>query len=69
MGQLSWAAYTHTVKAFDFDLSELARKIVEMGGLVKQQIETATEAMRRHDLALAAQAAAADNRLMGHGAR
>ena len=34
-----------------------------MGRLVKQQIEDATEAMRRHDIAFAEQVAAADRRL------
>ena len=53
----------HTIRAFDVDLSELARKVVEMGRLVKQQIEDATEAMRRHDIAFAEQVAAADRRL------
>ena len=50
----------HTVRAFDVDLGEVARKVVEMGRLVKQQIEDATEAMRRHDVVLAERVAAAD---------
>ena len=53
----------HTVKAFDVDLGELARKVVQMGCLVKQQIQDATAALRRHDVALAEQVAAADSGL------
>jgi len=51
----------HTVKTFDVDLGELAGKVVQMGRLVKQQIENASAAMRRHDVALAEQVAAADS--------
>ncbi|HLG84655.1 MAG TPA: phosphate signaling complex protein PhoU [Bradyrhizobium sp.] len=51
----------HTVRTFDADLSELARKVVQMGRSVKQQIENATAAVRRHDAALAEQVAAADS--------
>ena len=29
----------HTTRAFDADLQEIARKVVEMGGLAKRQIE------------------------------
>jgi phosphate transport system protein len=53
----------HTIRVFDVDLGELARKIVEMGRLVKQQIEDATAAMLRHDVAFAEQVAVADSRL------
>lgn len=53
----------HTIRAFDVDLDKLARKIVEMAHLVKQQIEDSAEAMHRHDVAFAEQVAAADSRL------
>jgi phosphate transport system protein len=50
----------HTIKAFDNDLKELAREIVEMGGLVEQQIADAVHALVRHDMRLARQVIAAD---------
>jgi phosphate transport system protein len=42
--------HTHTVKAFDAELKDLAREIVEMGGLVEQQIADATEALVEQDM-------------------
>jgi len=42
--------HTHTIKAFDADLKDLAREIVEMGGLVEQQIADATEALVEQDV-------------------
>jgi phosphate transport system protein len=42
---------------------ELGRKVVEMGRLAKQQIEDATGAMLRRDVAFAERVAAADRRL------
>lgn len=53
----------HTTRAFDVDLHELGRKVVEMGRLVKQQIEDATRAMLRRDAASAERVIAADSRL------
>jgi phosphate transport system protein len=53
----------HTTRAFDVDLHELGRKVVEMGRLAKQQIEDATGAMLRRDVAFAERVAAADRRL------
>ena len=50
----------HTIKAFDFELKELAREIVEMGGLVEQQIADAINALVRQDMDLARQVIAAD---------
>jgi phosphate transport system protein len=43
----------HTIKAFDADLQDLTRVVVEMGGLAERQIVNALEALDRHDLALA----------------
>ncbi len=43
----------HTVKAFDADLSELSRKIGEMGSLAEKQIRGAIEALENRDAALA----------------
>jgi phosphate transport system protein len=37
--------HSHTVKAFDSELKELAREIVEMGGLVEQQIADAIDSL------------------------
>ena len=45
--------HTHTIKAFDADLKDLAREIVEMGGLVEQQIADAIEALVEQDMARA----------------
>jgi phosphate transport system protein len=50
----------HTIKAFDNELKELAREIVEMGGLVEQQIADAVNALVRQDIRLARQVIAAD---------
>ena len=50
----------HTVKAFDAELHELARKISEMGGLVEKQIGDAIGALTNHDLAVAKEVIAAD---------
>jgi phosphate transport system protein len=50
----------HTVKAFDAELKELAREIVEMGGMVEQQIADAVEALLKHDMDLAQRVIGAD---------
>jgi len=50
----------HTIKAFDVELKELAREIIEMGGLVEQQIADAVNALVRQDMRLARQVIAAD---------
>ena len=50
----------HTIKAFDTELKELAREIVEMGGLVEQQIADAVNALVRQDTDLAQVVIAAD---------
>ena len=42
--------HTHTVKAFDADLKDLAREIVEMGGLVEQQIADAMDSLVEQDM-------------------
>ena len=42
----------HTHKAFDADLQELSRMIVEMGGLAEHQIGDAIDALNRHDSVL-----------------
>ena len=53
----------HTTRAFDADLQEIARKVMEMGRLAKQQIEDAASALLRRDTEFAERVAAADSRL------
>jgi len=53
----------HTTRAFDVDLQEIARKVVEMGCLAKQQIEGASCALLARDIEFAERVAAADSRL------
>jgi len=50
----------HTIRAFDTDLQELARKVAEMGGLTEKQIADAVAALARRDTVLAQRAMAAD---------
>jgi phosphate transport system protein len=50
----------HTIRAFDTDLQELARKVAEMGGLAEKQIADAVAALARRDTMLAQRAMAAD---------
>src|SRR6266446_3332907 len=50
----------HTIRAFDTDLQELARKVAEMGGLAEKQIADAVAALARRDTVLAQRAMAAD---------
>ena len=44
----------HTVKSYDQQLSFLTRKIIEMGGLVEQQLASAIEALANRNIELAA---------------
>jgi phosphate transport system protein len=53
----------HTMRAFDAELQELARKIGEMGLLDKQQIADATEALLKRDTALAKRVIAGDDQV------
>jgi phosphate transport system protein len=50
----------HTAKAFDADLSELTRKVAEMGGLAEKQIAEAVDALARRDNELAQRVIAID---------
>jgi phosphate transport system protein len=50
----------HTLKAFDIDLQELARKVAEMGGLAERQFANSIQALIRRDLELAQRVIAAD---------
>ncbi len=53
----------HTIRAFDADLQELARKIAEMGHRDDEQIAAAIEALVKRDTALAERVVAADDRI------
>jgi phosphate transport system protein len=51
---------THTLKAFDTDLEELARMVAEMGGLAEKEIADSIMALARRDLDLAQRVIALD---------
>ncbi len=51
---------THTMKAFDADLEELARMVAEMGGLAEKEIADSITALARRDLDLAQKVIALD---------
>jgi phosphate transport system protein len=51
---------THTLKAFDADLEELARMVGEMGGLAEKEIADSVMALARRDLDLAQRVIALD---------
>jgi phosphate transport system protein len=50
----------HTARAFDTDLQELTRLVMEMGGLVERMIGDSVDALTRRDVALGQRVAAAD---------
>jgi len=51
---------THTMKAFDADLEELARMVAEMGGLAEKEIADSVVALARRDVDLAQRVIALD---------
>src|SRR5580704_2869788 len=53
----------HTMKAFDADLQDLTRVVVEMGGLAERQIVNALEALDKRDAALAQRVIADDAKI------
>jgi phosphate transport system protein len=53
----------HTTKAFDADLQDLARMVVEMGGMAEKQIGDSVDALTRRDLALAQRVIAVDPKI------
>jgi phosphate transport system protein len=53
----------HTVRSYDAELTELSRKIAEMGGLAETMLSNAGDALVRGDLALAQRVIATDQRL------
>ncbi len=54
---------THTVKAFDQELTDLGRRIAEMGGIAERMLADATLALEKADTHLAQSVIAADPRL------
>ncbi|HMK79855.1 MAG TPA: phosphate signaling complex protein PhoU [Xanthobacteraceae bacterium] len=51
---------SHTTKAFDVDLQDLARMVAEMGGLAEKQIAESVDALSRRDATLAQRVVALD---------
>jgi phosphate transport system protein len=56
-------ATEHIVKSYDQQLSLLSRKILEMGGLVEQQLASASEALATRDIEAAARVIEHDDRV------
>lgn len=53
----------HIVKSYDFELTELARKIAEMGGIAEAMLSNAAEALVRGDPQLAQRVIVTDQRI------
>ncbi len=53
----------HTIKAFDNEIVELRGLIAQMGGLAEEAIANSIEALKRHDLQLAAGVVEGDRRI------
>jgi len=53
----------HTIKAFDTELQELARKLAEMGGLAERQVTDAVAALTKRDTAQAERVMAIDTNI------
>ena len=51
---------SHTAKAFDLDLQDLARMVAEMGGLAEKQIAESVDALARRDVKLSQRVVALD---------
>jgi phosphate transport system protein len=56
-------ANDHTVKSYDQQLNLLTRKIIEMGGLVEQELASAIDALASRDIELAAKVIEHDDRV------
>jgi phosphate transport system protein len=56
-------ASEHTVKSYDQELNGLSRKIIEMGGLVEQQLAGAIDALVSRNIELAARVIEQDDRV------
>jgi phosphate transport system protein len=53
----------HTVKSYDQELNGLSRKIIEMGGLVEQQLAGAIDALANRNIELAARVIEQEDRV------
>ena len=53
----------HIVKAYDLDISALKTLLATMGGWAEEQLDNAITALSKHDIALADQVIAGDDRL------
>ena len=53
----------HIVKAFDAELNQIKRELIEMGGIAERMISDAMSALERHDIQLAEQVIATDPKL------
>ena len=53
----------HTVRSYDDELSDLAQKIAEMGGLAEQQVAESVAALSSYDGAAAQRIITADQRI------
>ncbi len=51
---------SHTLKAFDSDLQDIARMVAEMGGLAEKQVADSVDALAKRDTALAQRITQAD---------
>jgi phosphate transport system protein len=56
-------ANDHTVKSYDQQLNLLTRKVMEMGGLVEQQLASAIDALANRNIELAARVIDQDDRV------
>lgn len=56
----------HTVKQFDIDLEKIRSRVLQMGGLVEQQLNQAMIALESGDIALAEQVIANDHQVNRH---
>jgi phosphate transport system protein len=56
-------ATDHIVKSYDQEITLLTRRVLEMGGLVEQQIASAIDALVKRDVAAAAEVVGLDDQL------
>jgi phosphate transport system protein len=56
-------ATEHIVKSYDQEITLLTRRVLEMGGLVEQQIASAIDALVKRDVAAAAEVVGLDDQL------
>ena len=56
-------ADTHIVSSFSNDLNQIDRLVLEMGGLVEQQLQKATRALQKEDRVLAKEVMKGDARI------